>query len=430
MRGAGLETGWHNLYYLWVVYYVNFVTIKQAFIFLIMSTLSEDENSDMKTLAKLTRKYIEENYLTSGKKGKEGTTFVATGKSGKEYAIKLFKATKSSNKLRDEAEYQMLAAEYGISPRVFAVNTETKYIVMEKMEETIVDYMKRKYPEKDSKKPLDVKQQKRIIEICEKLDCAKVVQNDGNPLNLMVDKKGTIMVIDFGFAKAIDKKMLKKRGPEPNIALTLWHMQRGFKSYKIVAPLLKERQEEYMKTSSSWANMPTKKCDSSTLKTEKKAEKTKKATKKKKKAIKEKAEKKAVKKAVKKVSEEEKLVKNTHVSFNVDNEQLQGEICREHKSRADNYTIKADDTGKFYKFIRRKDIVQNAQKSKKVKVKAKKVVKAKKAESDDDETDEETTDDEKTNPANDKPNTSPKKSSLDERLAANAAKRKERLSKR
>ena len=391
-----------------------------------MSTLSEDENSDMKTLAKLTRKYIEENYLTSGKKGKEGTTFVATGKSGKEYAIKLFKATKSSNKLRDEAKYQMLAAEYGISPRVFAVNTETKYIVMEKMEETIVDYMKRKSPEEN----LSPKEQERIIEICEKLDCAKVVQNDGNALNLMVDKKGTIMVIDFGMAVAIDKKMLEKRGPEPNINLTLWHMQRSLKFYKIEAPLLKTRHENYMTTRPSWADTPTKKCDSSTLKTEKKAEKTKKATKKKKKAIKEKAEKKAVKKAVKKVSEEEKLVKNTHVSFNVGNKQRQGKICREHKSRADNYTIKADDTGKFYKFIRRKDIVQNAQKSKKVKVKAKKVVKAKKAESDDDETDEETTDDEKTNPANDKPNTSPKKSSLDERLAANAAKRKERLSKR
>jgi len=212
------------------------------------SELSSEEINDMKDLANLSRKAIESRFQISGKKGKEGTTFVAIGNSGKEYAIKLFKATKSSAKLSNEAEYQKLAAEHGISPRVFAVNVIHKYIIMEKLEETIVDYMRRKYPETGSTKPLTNEQQLRIIEICEKLDNAKVVQNDGNPLNLMLNKNGKIMVIDFGYAKAIDKKVLQKRGPEPNINLTLWHMHRQLRFYKIMGPLLEERVSSYMKT--------------------------------------------------------------------------------------------------------------------------------------------------------------------------------------
>ena len=84
-----------------------------------------------------------------------------------------------------------------------AVNTTQKYIVMEKLEETIVDFMKRKYPTQGEPRPLTNEQQDRIIEICEKLDEAKVVQNDGNPLNLMLDTNGTLMVIDFGFAEQL-----------------------------------------------------------------------------------------------------------------------------------------------------------------------------------------------------------------------------------
>lgn len=200
----------------------------------------------MKQLAKLTRRAIESKYQISGKKGKEGTTFVAQGASGKEYAIKLFKATKSSAKIQNEAGFQKLAAAQGISPRVMAVNTTHKYIVMEKLEETIVDLMKRKYPIEKQPRPLTDAQQHRIIEICEKLDAAKVVQNDGNPLNLMLDKNGTIMVIDFGLAKKIDKKVIKKRGPEPNINLTLWHFHRQLRHYRIQGPQLSARVDSYM----------------------------------------------------------------------------------------------------------------------------------------------------------------------------------------
>ena len=80
--------------------------------------LTLNEKKDMKDLSTLTRSQIEARFQISGKAGKEGTTFIAKGKSGKEYAIKLFKATKSSAKLSNEAMYQKMAAERGISPRV------------------------------------------------------------------------------------------------------------------------------------------------------------------------------------------------------------------------------------------------------------------------------------------------------------------------
>jgi tRNA A-37 threonylcarbamoyl transferase component Bud32 len=211
------------------------------------STLTEQEKNDMKDLATLSRKAIESRFDISGKKGKEGVTFVATGRSGTEYAIKLFKAKKSSAKLSLEASRQTLAAAKGVSPRVMAVNTTDKYIIMEKLEETIVDFMRRMYPEEGSEKPLSVAHQHRIIEICEKLDQANVVQNDGNPLNLMMTKDNDIMIIDFGFARDIDKKMLKKRGPEPNIILTLWHIFKQLRFYKIMGPLLGERIASYTK---------------------------------------------------------------------------------------------------------------------------------------------------------------------------------------
>ena len=144
--------------------------------------LTANEKKDMKDLSTLTRSQIEARFEISGKAGKEGTTFIATGKSGQEYAIKLFKATKSSAMLSKEAMYQKMAAERGISPRVMGVNTKHKFIIMERLQETIVDLMRRRYPGEKQEYPLEEAQQNRIIEICEQLDAAGVLHNDGNPL--------------------------------------------------------------------------------------------------------------------------------------------------------------------------------------------------------------------------------------------------------
>ena len=204
-----------------------------------------DIEKDMKVLAKMKRTFIEKNYDISGKAGKEGTTFLATGPSGRQYAIKMFSEKKSSGEISKEYALQESAAEVGVAPAVYAVNSREKYIVMQKMKETIVAFAAEN---KDSWEKgqyrgkacnvLPRGLQAQLYALCVRLDGVGVLQNDGNPLNLMLDDSGRLYIIDYGFSKRIDKKTVKKRGPQPNINLTLWHFARQLTHYRILTPLL------------------------------------------------------------------------------------------------------------------------------------------------------------------------------------------------
>ena len=173
------------------------------------------------TLKNMTREKIEESFDISGKAGKEGTTFRAG-----DYAVKLFRTTKSGKKISEEAELQSMAADFGVAPTVHYVSTTQKFIVMDALEETIVERGKR-----EEWTGLPDEYAAQLYALCHRLDAAGVVQNDGNPLNLMVDKNGRLYIIDYGFAKRIDKKVLKERGSQPNVNLTLWHFSRQLRHY-------------------------------------------------------------------------------------------------------------------------------------------------------------------------------------------------------
>ena len=182
----------------------------------------------------MTRKQIEAKFKDkiSGKAGKDGTTFLATTSNGHRYAIKLFKPTKSTTNIVKEAELQQMAADNGVAPVVRGVSKVGKFIVMDALKETIVDKAKR---EKWTSLPRDYKAM--LYALCVRLDEADVLQNDGNPLNLMVDGTGRLYIIDYGFATEIDNKMKKKRGAQPNVALTMWDFGRRLKHYKITNDL-------------------------------------------------------------------------------------------------------------------------------------------------------------------------------------------------
>ena len=76
--------------------------------------------------------------------------------------------------------------------------------------------------------------QKEAIEtICRTLDTNEILHNDGNCRNVMVDN-GKIYLIDYGFAKKIDSKILSKTN-EPNIKFTLAMMKRSFRQNGIKA---------------------------------------------------------------------------------------------------------------------------------------------------------------------------------------------------
>ena len=148
-----------------------------------------------------------------GEKGKEGTTFLVKTKDGNEYAMKTFRKTKSSDRLRKEAQLQEKASEFNISPKIIEIDTVSKYIVMEKMDEHLIDKMKKQ----DGN--LTEKQQKQIIKIFKLLDTAKIFHADSNILNYMFKGK-KLYVIDFGMSQLIDEKLIKKLGIDtPNLTL-------------------------------------------------------------------------------------------------------------------------------------------------------------------------------------------------------------------
>jgi predicted Ser/Thr protein kinase len=148
-----------------------------------------------------------------GNKGKEGITYLVTDEKNREFAMKTFRKTKSSNTLKLEYSLQKRAASKGISPRVVEYDSISKYIVMEKMDMHLLDLMKKQ------KGHLGRTHQLQIIDIFKKLDDVGVFHGDSNILNYMLkDKK--IYIIYFGFAKEINSKLIKKLGTEsPNMRI-------------------------------------------------------------------------------------------------------------------------------------------------------------------------------------------------------------------
>lgn len=148
-----------------------------------------------------------------GNRGKEGTTYLVKDKKDNNFAMKTFRKTKSSVTLKTEYILQKKASKVGISPRVVEYDNVSKYIVMEKMDEHLMDIMKKQ------KGNLTKSQQLRIIEIFKKLDEVGVFHGDSNMMNYMLKNK-ILYIIDFGFSKEINLKLIKKLGTDtPNLKI-------------------------------------------------------------------------------------------------------------------------------------------------------------------------------------------------------------------
>ena len=147
-----------------------------------------------------------------GHKGKEGRTYLVRNDKNREYAMKTFPRRKSSAMIVREVHLQRRAANIGVSPNIIEYNLDNKFIVMEKLDITLLDILKKQ------KGRLNVKQQKRIIEIFQLLDQGKVFHADPNPLNFM-ERNKILYIIDFGMAKDIDKRIIREHGETPNMKL-------------------------------------------------------------------------------------------------------------------------------------------------------------------------------------------------------------------
>ena len=131
-----------------------------------------------------------------GQDGAQGVVSLVEFPNGLKCAMKQFKSTKSSARIESEANFQKQAADADISPEVMHVDLENKRIFMEAMQCRVIDVLKHTTTrfEDDLKGIMDC------------LDDLNILHNDGNALNLMLNKRDELQIIDFGLAKKIDKK--------------------------------------------------------------------------------------------------------------------------------------------------------------------------------------------------------------------------------
>jgi len=179
----------------------------------------KDIIDDIKYKMKLYESYKKEKidkYVSIeklGAKGKDGLVYLVESKDSKiKYAMKTFRSNKSSKSIKEEARLQKIAAKAGISPSIIEYDTVFNYIVMEKLDHNLLDIMKAQ------NKDLTKTQQNQLIKIFKKLDEILIFHSDPNPLNFMM-KKNKMYIIDFGFAKEIDDKVINKYGSTPNLSL-------------------------------------------------------------------------------------------------------------------------------------------------------------------------------------------------------------------
>ena len=134
-----------------------------------------------------------------GNTGSEGITYLL--KVGNhELAMKKFK-NKSKENIKKEALFQTIASIKKISPQVIKINKDN--IIMEKMDKNLIEHLR------ETNGELSIHLQQRIIDIIDILDDVGIFHNDPNPCNFMF-KDNQLYIIDFGYSKLIDDKLIKK----------------------------------------------------------------------------------------------------------------------------------------------------------------------------------------------------------------------------
>ena len=158
-----------------------------------------------------------------GEDGAQGVVSLVEFPNGLRSAMKQFKHTKSTARIRKEADFQQQAADAGIAPEVMHVDLKNRRIFMEPMQSRVVDVLESGH--QDFKDDLH-----NIMDI---LDSIGILHNDGNALNLMLDFENRLKIIDFGLAKKITSAVRKKWSGHPNIKVTLFMLKKGLRKYKI-----------------------------------------------------------------------------------------------------------------------------------------------------------------------------------------------------
>lgn len=181
-----------------------------------------------------------------GIKGKDGNVYsVKKGKYSKLRAMKKFRKNKSLKDMEQEVLCQILASKAGITPKLHDCNADDRFIVMDKLDTTLFEYLT------THKFKLPKKYQLQLVDIFRALDDRGVYHKDPNPLNFMF-KDGNLYIIDFGFAQPIDQAVINKYGNTPNytymipgLILVLKGMYKDCKFPWLLKHITKENRKLY-----------------------------------------------------------------------------------------------------------------------------------------------------------------------------------------
>lgn len=142
---------------------------------------------------------------------KEGICYVVKDKKGDEFVMKTFPERKSYKNILKEADFQSLASSEGIAPLIYDVDPVHKYLVMDKLDKHLTQYLE------ENGGKLSKKFQKRILKICKSLDKLNILYNDTNIQNFMI-YNDELYLIDYGMCMEIDSNCVKKFNTKtPNI---------------------------------------------------------------------------------------------------------------------------------------------------------------------------------------------------------------------
>ena len=103
------------------------------------------------------------------------------------------------------------------------VDLDKRRFFMEAMEARVVDVLNCN----------SVRFEKDLLDIMNQLDLLKILHNDGNALNLMLDKHDNLKIIDFGLSKKITPAVNRKWAGEPNVKVTYHMLKKGLNKYGI-----------------------------------------------------------------------------------------------------------------------------------------------------------------------------------------------------
>lgn len=160
-----------------------------------------------------------------GQDGAQGVVSLVEFPNGLRAAMKQFKKSKSQARIRIEADFQRRAAEAGVAPEVMHVDEENRRIFMEPMRARVVDVCTSEAGHRRLADDLE--------HIMRTLDRIKILHNDGNALNLMLDHNDNLFLLDYGLSKEITPAVAKKWNREPNMKVTHYMLKKGLAKYGI-----------------------------------------------------------------------------------------------------------------------------------------------------------------------------------------------------